>query len=64
MTSRTRPLPSEALALPVEDRAGAAAEGACAREIERRAWRVMAGDSAGEPWDDARLRIERGLAAE
>lgn len=25
-----------------------------AREIERRARRVMSGDSAGEPWDDVR----------
>jgi len=39
-----------------------AAEVAWAQEIERRARRVIAGESAGEPWDDVRERISRGLA--
>ncbi len=32
-------------------------------EIERRAERVLAGESHGEPWDEVRSRIERDLAA-
>lgn len=42
----------------------AAAEAAWATEIERRARRVMAGETAGEPWDEVRGRIARGLATE
>jgi putative addiction module component (TIGR02574 family) len=38
-----------------------AAQTAWAREIERRAQRVIAGDSAGEPWEDVRQRIARDL---
>ena len=38
-------------------------EVAWAREIERRARRVMSGESAGEPWEDVRGRILRRLAA-
>jgi uncharacterized protein (DUF433 family) len=34
---------------------------AWAEEIERRARRVMAGESAGEPWEDVRNRIEGGF---
>ena len=45
---------------PPSDRA--AVEAAWAREIERRARRVMAGESAGEPWEDVRARILRRLA--
>jgi len=37
-------------------------EAAWAREIERRARRVMSGESAGEPWDDVRARVARRLA--
>ena len=37
-------------------------EAAWAREIERRARRVMSGESAGEPWEDARARVLRRLA--
>lgn len=33
-----------------------------ATELERRANRVVRGESRGEPWDDARGRIERDLA--
>ena len=40
----------------------AAVEAAWAREIERRARRVMAGESVGEPWDDVRARVARRLA--
>lgn len=31
-------------------------------EIERRSDRVISGESAGIPWDEARQQIERGLA--
>lgn len=40
----------------------AAVETAWAREIERRARRVMAGQSPGEPWEDVRARVGRRLA--
>lgn len=39
----------------------AAVEAAWAREIARRARRVMSGDSAGEPWEDVRARVVRRL---
>ncbi len=32
-------------------------EAAWAREIERRARRVMSGESIGEPWEDVRARV-------
>ena len=34
-----------------------------AAEIERRSNRVLSGESYGEPWDEARRRIESDLAA-
>jgi putative addiction module component (TIGR02574 family) len=34
-----------------------------AAEIERRSNRVLSGESTGEPWDEARRRIESDLAA-
>lgn len=34
-----------------------------AAEIERRSHRVLSGESLGEPWDEARQRIESDLAA-
>ena len=37
-------------------------EAAWAKEIERRARRVMSSESAGEPWDDVRARVARRLA--
>ena len=40
----------------------AAVEAAWAREIEKRARRVMAGESVGEPWEDVRARVARRLA--
>ncbi len=40
----------------------AAAEAAWAQEIERRARRVMAGKSPGEPWENVRARVARRLA--
>ncbi len=39
----------------------AAVQAAWAEEIERRARRVIAGNSAGEPWEDVRDRIARRL---
>ncbi|MBI2827882.1 MAG: addiction module protein [Acidobacteria bacterium] len=36
-------------------------ETAWAREIERRARRVMSGESAGEPWEDVRARVLQRL---
>ena len=36
-------------------------EAAWAREIERRARRVMSGESTGEPWEDVRARVLRRL---
>ena len=36
-------------------------EAAWAAEIERRARRVLSGESAGEPWEDVRDRITRRL---
>lgn len=39
----------------------ASVEAAWAAEIERRARRVMAGESAGIPWEDVRRRAEGEL---
>lgn len=39
-----------------------AVQAAWAREIERRARRVIAGESAGEPWEEVRQRIAGDLA--
>lgn len=39
-----------------------AVEAAWAREIERRARRIMGGESDGEPWEDVRARVARRLA--
>lgn len=36
-------------------------EAAWAREIERRAHRVMSGESAGERWEDVRARVRQRL---
>ena len=44
---------------PAEDQAEV--EAAWAAEIERRARRVMSGESAGEPWEDVRARVVRRL---
>ena len=44
---------------PPEDQAQI--EAAWAREIERRARRVMSGESVGEPWEDVRARVVRRL---
>ena len=65
----------EALALPDAERAELAAElmasfdgppdpdvePAWAAEIERRAAKVLSGESQGVPWDEVRERIEREL---
>lgn len=37
-------------------------EKAWASEIERRARRVLAGESEGTPWDEIKRRVERRLA--
>ena len=54
LASLDEPAPTEATAV----------EAVWAREIERRARRVMAGESAGEPWGDVRKRVVRRLAGE
>lgn len=77
MTPRVQDLLRDALALPVEERADLASEllaslegpgddprevqAAWAAEIEQRARRVLSGESAGEPWEDVRRRIEADL---
>lgn len=78
MTSRAQGLLREALTLPVDERAGVAAEllaslddagvddpadveAAWAVEIERRARRVMAGESQGIAWEDVRARADAAL---
>jgi putative addiction module component (TIGR02574 family) len=77
MTQRTQDLLREALALPADERADVAAEllasldegdvateeieAAWAVEIERRARRVLSGESAGIPSEDVRRRAEAEL---
>lgn len=39
----------------------AALQAAWAKEIERRARRVLAGESPGQPWDDVHDRVARRL---
>jgi putative addiction module component (TIGR02574 family) len=45
---------------PTED--AAVVQAAWALEIERRAKRVLSGESSGEPWDSVRERTARRLA--
>jgi putative addiction module component (TIGR02574 family) len=77
MSNRAQDLLRQVLTLSPDERAGVAAEllasldepmedpteveKAWAVEIERRARRVISGESAGEPWEDARRRITRRL---
>jgi putative addiction module component (TIGR02574 family) len=75
MTNVARKLLDGVMALPTPERARVAAaliasldehedddvEGAWAAEIERRAERVLAGQSAGSPWEDVRERVEAQL---
>lgn len=77
MTDRAQALLREALTLPPEERADVAAEllaslddtetevadieAVWAAEIERRARRVLAGESPGTPWEDVRRRAEAEL---
>jgi putative addiction module component (TIGR02574 family) len=77
MTSRAQQVLREALTLPSSERADVAAEllaslddtvtetadieAEWAAEIEKRARRVLAGDSAGAPWDEVRQRAEAEL---
>lgn len=44
---------------PAED--PAEVEAAWAKEIERRARRVMSGESAGQPWEEVRSRLLQRL---
>ncbi len=77
MTPRVQDLLRDALTLPAEERADLASEllaslegpgddpaeveAAWAAEIEKRAGRVLSGESPGEPWEDVRRRIEADL---
>ena len=77
MTRRTQELLREALSLPADERADVAAqllaslddteddpadvEATWAVEIERRARRVLAGQSEGIPWEDVRKRADADL---
>ena len=77
MSTRSQELLREVLALPPNERADVAAEllasleertdnldevqAAWAVEIERRARRVLEGESAGEPWEVVRDRVKRLL---
>ncbi len=77
MISRAQELLREALTLRPEDRADVAAEllaslddanadtadveAAWAAEIERRARRVLTGESAGIPWEEVRRRADDEL---
>lgn len=75
MTDAARKLLNDAMALPGEDRARLAAaliaslddevdadaESQWAAEIERRAERVLSGQSSGDPWDQVRERLEARL---
>lgn len=47
---------------PAED--PAEVEAAWAKEIERRARRVMSGESAGQPWDEVRSRLLQRLTGQ
>ena len=69
MRNRAQELLREALTLPPDERADVAAEllasldepteNPAEAEIERRARRVLSGESVGEPWADVRDRIAR-----
>ncbi len=77
MTSRAQEVLRDALSLPVDERADVAAEllasldagtedpvevaAAWAAEIERRARRVLSGESQGIPWEDVRASAEAEL---
>jgi putative addiction module component (TIGR02574 family) len=77
VTQRAQDLLREALLLPADERADVAAEllaslddqegdtadveAAWAIEIEKRARRVLAGESAGTSWDDVRRRADAEL---
>jgi putative addiction module component (TIGR02574 family) len=76
MSTEAKQLLLKVLKLSIEDRTELAAEllasldefdhgedveGAWAAEIERRARRVLAGESSGTPWDDVRERLRRDV---
>jgi putative addiction module component (TIGR02574 family) len=76
MGDAAKKLLHDALALPTEERAELAAEliasldgpadpdveAEWAVEIERRAARVLSGESKGTPWEEVRRRIEREIS--
>ncbi|MEW6269190.1 MAG: addiction module protein [Thermodesulfobacteriota bacterium] len=76
MGRAAKKLLNQALELPTRERADLAAEliasldgpadpdveAAWAAEIERRATRVLSGESRGIPWDEVRRRAERDLS--
>ena len=76
MGKAAKTLLHEALGLPTDERAELAAEliasldgpadadveTAWAVEIERRAARVLSGESQGTPWEEVRRRIEREIS--
>ncbi len=76
MSKVAEKLLSEALTLPTDERAELAAEliasldgpadpdveSAWAAEIERRAAKVLSGESKGTPWEEVRRRIEREIS--
>ena len=76
MTATSRGVLEAALKLPMEDRAEVAerllasldavndadADAVRASEVERRARRVLAGDSPGEPWKEVRAELSDQLA--
>jgi putative addiction module component (TIGR02574 family) len=76
MGKATKKLLHEALMLPTDERAELAAEliasldgpadtgveVAWAAEIERRAAKVLSGESEGAPWEEVRRRIEREIS--
>jgi len=57
MSNRAEHILREALKLPVEERA----DEAWAAEIERRARRVLAGESSGTDWTEVRARLASSL---
>lgn len=76
MSKVAEKLLNEALTLPTDERAELAAEliasldgpadpdveSAWAAEIERRAAKVLSGESNGSPWEEVRSRIEREIS--
>jgi hypothetical protein len=63
MTDRAQsPSPEFLASLDASSEESEAVRSAWAKEIERRARRVLTGESFGEPWEDARKRVMQRLA--